>query len=49
MVERAIRLDDERIDTEELVPLLRGLMGRYSLEQQKRYAMHFSPVYLLPL
>ena len=36
MVERAVSLLDERIDSKDLVPTLRGLMARYSLEKQKR-------------
>lgn len=39
MVERAARLPDEKINMEDLIPTLRGLMERYSLERQKRIPM----------
>jgi hypothetical protein len=36
MVERAVRLLDGKIDFKDLIPTVRGLMSRYSLERQKR-------------
>ena len=37
MVERAVRLLDERINFEDLVPTIQELMKRYPYEKQKRY------------
>ena len=37
MVERAVRLLDERISFDDLVPTLQDLMRRYPYERQKRY------------
>ena len=37
MVERAVRLLDERICFDDLVPTVQGLMDRYPYERQKRY------------
>lgn len=36
MVERAVRLSDDRIEKGDLVPTLFNLMARYSLSHQKR-------------
>jgi hypothetical protein len=36
MVERAVRLLDGRINFDDLIPSVRGLMRRYPLERQKR-------------
>ena len=37
MVERSVRLQDGKIDYADLIPMVRGLMQRYSLQRQKRY------------
>lgn len=42
MIERAVRLLDERIQFEDLIATLRALMRRYPYERQKRYASLFA-------
>jgi hypothetical protein len=36
MIERAVRLLEEKIDLKDLVPTLRALISRYPLEHQNR-------------
>lgn len=48
MIERAVRLSDERISTDDLIPTLRGLMSRYSLDQQKRYVTSLTETLFFP-